>query len=362
VKRRRTLIAILVASVVAVALIEFGAWLLVRGEMLAAPRPGRGAQGFWRGQDPRFGVWHAPNSSHLHRRDCFEARYTTNSIGARDSERSLRSARPRAVVLGDSFLEGWGVTTSHRLSNRLEAATGVEHLNFAMAHFSPYQSYLVYRTLATDFEHDAVLIGILPSNDFTDLDLELARSVEGYSFRYRPYLVGEPPDFRHFDHRESALHYGLRNWSYAGSALLAGIDRRRARSLRQERQNAGGDRPRSYFYDFRERDIARLEAVLALLAQQVADKPLVVVLIPTRKDLERRAVSGGDPLSARLQGTAERLGFQLVSLLGPMADHSESVARYFHSCDYHWSASGHRVAAELLLDVVEPEFYGDGLR
>ena len=365
-KRHRTRVAVLVACAVGfvlIAFIELGAWLLIEGDVLVAPRPGRGAQGFWRGQHPQFGVWHAPNSSYLHRKACFEIRYTTNSLGARDLQRSRDSARPRVVVLGDSFLEGWGVSASHRLSDRLAAATDVEHLNFAMAHFSPYQSYLVYRELAADFDHDAVLLGILPANDFVDLDLELARAVENYHFRYRPYLMGDPPGFRHVDHRESALRRGIRNWSYAGSALLAGIDRQRARRLSEQPRSAvSGALPRSYFYDFRERDVERLEAVLERLSREVADKALVVLLVPTRKDLERWAVSGDDPLSTRLRQTAVRLGFQLVSLLEPMAALNQRAERDFHTCDYHWSAFGNQVAAELLLDAVHRDFYGGRLR
>ena len=71
----------------------------------------------------------------LHQKRCFKATYSTNSVGARDVERSPAAARPRAVVLGDSFLEGWGLPAAERLSNLLEESTGVEHLNFAMSLF-----------------------------------------------------------------------------------------------------------------------------------------------------------------------------------------------------------------------------------
>ncbi len=87
------------------------------------------------------------------------------------------------MVLGDSFLEGWGLPVADRLSNLLEEATGVPHLNFAAAHFGPYQQLLVYEELASQFDHNAVLASVLPTNDFIDLDLEAARELEDYEYR-----------------------------------------------------------------------------------------------------------------------------------------------------------------------------------
>ena len=61
-----------------------------------------------------------------------------------------------------------------------------------MAHFGPYQEYLVYRDLAREFDHDAVLVGVLPGNDFANIDFDLARTLPRHDYRYRPYLVGDP--------------------------------------------------------------------------------------------------------------------------------------------------------------------------
>ncbi len=120
-------------------LAELSVAALVHAGLLDTPRPPRGGTAFWKGHHPRFGVWHEPNAETVHERACFRVRYATNSVGARDAERSLDADAPRVVVLGDSFLEGWGVARDERLSERLESGTGFEHLNFAMAHFGPYQ-------------------------------------------------------------------------------------------------------------------------------------------------------------------------------------------------------------------------------
>ena len=99
---------------------------------------------FWADINPSFGVWHRPNGHFYHQLGCFSVEYTTNSYGARDVERSLHSTQPRTVMLGDSFVEGFGLPEQERLSNILERDTGREHLNFGTGGvFSPLQYALL---------------------------------------------------------------------------------------------------------------------------------------------------------------------------------------------------------------------------
>ena len=87
---------------------------------------------FWTDTNPAFGIWHRPNGHFVHQEGCFSLEYSTNSYGARDVERSLHSSQPRAVVLGDSIIEGFGLADQDRLTNILEKRTGREHLNFGV--------------------------------------------------------------------------------------------------------------------------------------------------------------------------------------------------------------------------------------
>jgi hypothetical protein len=86
---------------------------------------------FWAYINPVVGMWRYPNTTFRHVTDCVDQEYATNSAGARDSERSLRSTdKRRVVVLGDSMIEGYGLASGDRLTNKLEEKTGIEHLNF----------------------------------------------------------------------------------------------------------------------------------------------------------------------------------------------------------------------------------------
>src|SRR5262245_54115015 len=100
------------------------------------------ARPFWRDMNPAFGVWHEPNRTYRHRSNCFDVRYRANAYGARDPERTVQSERPRVVVLGDSFVEGFGVNESERMTTLLERDTGIEHLNFGIAGTGNTQHFL----------------------------------------------------------------------------------------------------------------------------------------------------------------------------------------------------------------------------
>ncbi len=328
---------------------EAGFGIAVESGLLETPRPTRGGTGFWQGHHPKFGVWHAPNSETQQTSRCFDVAYRTNSVGARDVERQRRSERPRVVVLGDSYLEGWGVAETERLSNLLEAATGLEHLNFAMAHFGTYQQYLVYRDLAKPFDHDAILLGLVPATDLMDIDFDAAQELGWYEYRYRPYLVGELTDLRHLEHREPVWRRVLRQQSYVFNALRVVL---RNRSLR-----SGAPAP-SLLYTFSARQLLLLEAILERLVDAAQGRRIALLLIPSRADYKRYSQNAAaDPLSARLRALAERHDIRIVNLLPIMAGDLRRAQGFSHGCDPHWNGLANRVAFEHVTRALGPDFY-----
>jgi len=328
--------------------LEIGAFALVRSGLYAAPAPHRGETGFWWHQHPEFGAWHYPDMEGPHTGACYDVRYRTNSVGARDVERPRRAAGPRIVVLGDSYLEGYGIPENSRMSNELERRTGIPHLNFAMASFGPYQELLVYQQLASQFDHTAVITSFLPINDFADLDLDLAEQMGNVEYSYRPYLVGDPPDVRRMDHRENPVRHWLRLQSYAWNVVQTALMARRTARLAAHE---------SFFYDFPEKDAKLLVYILQQLALSAGDRPVVLLLIPALPDLQRYDRSGADPLSARLAEPLRAAGIRIVNLLPLMAERDRSWSNYFLPCDFHWSHYGNRVAADLVQEALTGSVY-----
>jgi len=328
---------------------------------LPAPPPAQGQQ-FWDGGHPRFGVWHRPGAALRHASACFDVEYRANSVGARDRERERVSPRRRVVVLGDSFVEGWGLPEEERLTNRLERATGVEHLNFGMAHQGPYQYSLVYRDLASRYSHDALLVALLPANDFFDLDYELARLAPSYEYLYRPYLIGHYPEYREFFPRESPLAGWLRRNTHAANA--AAFAWRRARRWLAPARGAlvsgAPGLPHSFAYDFSDAHFDLLRHSLERIREQARGRPIALLLIPSHRDFPRYAASGASPLAGRLRALAAAQGMRLLDLLPPMfAESADPQPFYFLPCDYHWNARANALAAELvrrqLGDLLYPE-------
>src|SRR6186713_2448947 len=89
--------------------------------------PGKsGEQAVYTKFDPVLGWRNKPGASVVYNRREYRTTVTINALGFRDVERSLAKPadRPRVLVLGDSFIEAYGVELEESLTRRLEAVAG----------------------------------------------------------------------------------------------------------------------------------------------------------------------------------------------------------------------------------------------
>ena len=64
----------------------------------------------WRENNKYFGNWHKPNSTSRHKTRCFDVKYKSNNLGARDNQDyNLNHYNQSTILIGDSFAEGFGV-------------------------------------------------------------------------------------------------------------------------------------------------------------------------------------------------------------------------------------------------------------
>ncbi len=302
---------------------------------------------FWADINPAFGVWHRPNGHFYHQGGCFNVQYTTNSYGARDVERSLHSHKTRTIVLGDSFVEGLGVADQYRLTNILEKQTGREYLNFGTGgDFGPLQYALLYKTLAAKFDHNLVLVGVLPDNDFRDMSLEWGKT--HHAGRYRPYYADDfsiiytgkldPNAGEGFwDRVEAYLRAYLASY-HVGQFLYSSLYWRTAP-------------PYSGYNDYDNVDFARLQHALADIkaTAEAHQAQMAVFLIPTYTDFLRYHQSGADRVGPAVEKWAQANGVPVKDLLPEMNARSGGNYRnLFLKCDGHWSPQGGQLAAEVL--------------
>jgi len=143
--------------------------------------------------NPVFGVWHQRNYRARQTGPCFDAMFTTNRWGARDDSWMPTPGMPRGILLGDSYMEGYGVNEKERASEIFEQATDTKLLNLAVAgHCGPTQYRLIYETFKDSLAHDFVLVGLNLPNELDDEDISKWKTRK----RYRPYLEGTYPDYK----------------------------------------------------------------------------------------------------------------------------------------------------------------------
>jgi hypothetical protein len=301
---------------------------------------------FWVDSNPVFGVWHRPSGHFIHKSGCYTVEYTTNSYGARDVERSQHSSTPRTIMLGDSMIEGMGLPDEARLSNILERDTGREHLNFGTGgNFGPLQYALLYKTMAAAFDHNLVIVGVLPDNDFHDMSLSFWKG----SARYRPYYAD---DLSVIYSGKFQPNRGEGVWDHTEAFLRAYLASYHVGYYIHDRFYWYSQTPYSGYNDFDEVDLARLKKALEDITS-TADAHgarTAVFLIPRAIDFQRLHQSGANRLGPVMERWGQEVGIPVKDLLPEMDERSkgDDYRSYFLSCDGHWSAHGDAVAAEVL--------------
>jgi hypothetical protein len=303
---------------------------------------------FWADINPAFGVWHRPNGHFIHKEGCFTVEYDTNSYGARDAERSLHSAAPRTIVLGDSFVEGLGLPADARLTNILEKDTGREHLNFGTGgNFGPLQYALLYKTMASSFDHNLVVVGVLPDNDFHDMSLDYWKSI-GSGQRYRPYYANDFSVFYtgHFD-----ANSGEGVWDHVEAVLRAYLASYHVGQFLYSQFYWRNASPYSGYNDYNDVDLARLKHALEDIRTTAGahGAQVKVFLIPRANDFLRLHQARTNRLGPLMEAWGRESGIPVKDLLPEMdALGKDDFMPYFLKCDGHWSARGDAVAAQIL--------------
>ena len=338
-------------------LIEMGVRIIVWLELLPYTRyPTNVELEFWTRSEPVVGIWHQPNTSFDDDRQCVEAHLESNSMGARDRERSKRlPGKERVIVLGDSLIEGLGVEYGDRVTEILEARTGIEHMNVASISWATIQQWLFYENYASDYDHTAVFVFIFPANDFEEMDPEVNSTT-----KYKPYLrkldqgmeVYYPVAYDDRRIAERSRSAAVKN-AVENNIYLLNVLRYAWRTLKHQGWEKH-DGP--YYEDFSDRDLEVMLFALDGLAQAVGDKPLYVITIPDYEDIRYVQETGESfRLIDELNNFArQREHVELIDLLPYFKGYLEENDLTFDAltlgCNWHWGILGNIVVAEAVID------------
>ena len=307
-----------------------------------------------------WGTWHYKENFRS-QNGCIYFDYAINSYGARDKERKQNSTDSnRVIVLGDSFLEGWGIDENKRLSTLLEKETGHEFLNFSCADFGTTQEYLVYKYLAASFSHSTIFIGFLPFNDFENDDKAYWEKQK----RYRPFFVKSDSAYQLIYDKPSIKESELNKEFYKSQSnsfkeTLARFLRSFTywfnivdyiKNARNQKKffSFKNNKVVSYYYDYTPEQIEKFKFVLSKIREAAPAKRIILCSIPVIPDILRRKEDGKPPLPDELNNISKSMNIEYVDLLPYFAEKTD-YRNYFFFCDTHWNENANTYVSKILL-------------
>ncbi|MBD99031.1 MAG: hypothetical protein CMO34_04235 [Verrucomicrobia bacterium] len=294
-----------------------------------------------------YGHRHLPNSSYTVKKNCVETVYHFNGLGFRDEMHSVRSDKSRVLLIGDSFTEGLGVNEDERFGDLLEKESKRTHLNFGMADKGSTQAFSIYKSIASEYDHDAVILSIFPVNDFIDDDPDFGKHAESI----RPCWIGEYPNYTlEFVPKDAPANkptskwkHFLKRFTYTYDALYF-IKEQFKISL-----NNDVAMPSSDYFNFTESQLNRMKYSLLKIKALAKHRPLVVVSIPSHIDLQSN-IHAEHSIEGPLSKFCSENNIDYLGLYNTFNEASSDPEEdFFLSCDSHWNAKGHQLVAETLL-------------
>jgi hypothetical protein len=276
-------------------------------------------------------------------------------------------------VLGDSFLWGWGVDDEQMFSARLAESTGAEVVTLACSSYGTIQEMLLFEREGAAYHPDVVILGFFMNDMEDDIDSYAGRRPYG-STNAKGELVLENVPVRR------SLEGGLSERLYDHSrAALFLADRWQRLLLRVENPGAKRDPtkrapyvPRVFFKDPSYNDLSPKWAVTRAALERLdhdveaAGAKLVLMIVPhpiqvmedwRAKDLEDLGKTMEDVDLDRpvelLRGLAESHGISFLDLTPSLrASYAAGAKPYFERPEFHWSATGHELAARAAAQIL----------
>lgn len=320
-----------------------------------------------------WGSWNVPHYTGRIANNCFDVTYKFNSYGARDKERE-KMGKNRTIVLGDSFTEGWGVDQDKILAANLEKLSGNEYLNFGIAGSGsgPLTEYILYRDFASQFEHDAVLVGFYLGNDFKDNDPKAWGGLT--KMYYRPFwkLTEDKTDFeaQHFadkiegkflpgmEPENRAAHFTVFDNAREFSALMNLITVLKNYKISLSKESA---QQFAYELDVPDDSLTANVLIYNRFSEFVGDKRKYVFIIPSATDVLYYVKTGKvKPAKVeQLKETLTKQGWRVIDTIDAFASLPEDKIPEHFICDGHWNDKGNKLAADYIYKAIKDDGVSD---
>ena len=276
----------------------------------------------------------------------FRVKISLNRQGHRNAE-PAESADGQIWVIGDSMTFGWGVERAEMYSNVLENILSIPVYNLA----SPGTDICGYQSMVARMPQNtrphAVILGLVLENDVRQYDCQ----AEAKNSRTG---VGEEPKGGPGVSLVKAKQFATRN-----SALynFFAVSLKRVAFVQEFLVNLGFlKKPHSVNLNIASETLANLAAstakeVIRLKSMLPVKTPFTVLVIPTRFEIR-----DGTPIFVELRRVVIRELFQNnIPVVDPLSTFKAAgFGRTHFKHDGHWSALGHKIAAEELAGRLKP--------
>lgn len=300
--------------------------------------------------------------------DEFDVTVKTNSLGYRDNEFSNNPKR--ILVLGDSFVFGWGVENNEVFTEKLEEKIDHEVINAGFASGkTPDESYLFLKRKGLLLKPDIVILAISITDDLYDIEHH-----EWITVNNLPVIIKDPDhyiDNGHFLVKKDALKLIVRlDWFLMKHLHSHIYFRKKAGFLYQMLSyKIEGIEAKCVFCE--EFWIAKEDSWKKLKRLLIADKKMLdennikfyLLIIPRREQIYdnywETYLKGLNSININRERTQQEIttfanenDIDVIKILPSFRNYSKtpnSKMLYFPK-DVHWNKEGHKLVAEIIYE------------
>ena len=274
-----------------------------------------------------------------------------NQFGLRgpdDMQLNRTSGRKRILVLGDSYVWGFGVDQSKLFSAPEVHGTDEEILNFGVSGFGTDQEYLFYLLKGEKFDVDQVVLAFTPYND-------VANNLASKQYSYlKPYFTLNNGELvLHNNHvRNSAVRNFIRRfdrecrvWTLLGDGLQGF-----ANTLRPKRKQKDAER-NLVVSDADRAGIELTLAILKKLKETVAARgaEFDVVFIPHKRRIEKH-LPENHPFVPLIAAGLTQMGVRYREPYPEFLRSAMAGVELFNPRDNHFNVAGHALFSKFVID------------
>ncbi|MBX2813910.1 MAG: SGNH/GDSL hydrolase family protein [Myxococcales bacterium] len=321
--------------------------------------------------DPATGPWAQPNQTAEHRSRCFvNQKISFNFHGMRDKHRSHSpSGQLRIALIGDSYLQGLQVQDHETVSQQLETLLNpssqppnAEVLNFGVSSTGTSVQLMRYLTMVRAFRPDIVILLFTVGNDITDNHPVLKGRRDPLVAKTSPYFLLTPSG-----HLEALITPGMAHQTSTlkivlGRSLIARLAiqafstlRTRAARAQPHHMQTRPSTSETHEHQLYEEARTITKLVLQRFAREVNTNQakFAVAVVPSGiYELPRGIIDRGTrEVETMIRHTLRDRSVPVISLAEAFANEATSSSHeidFAHTCDAHWNATAHRVAAQAL--------------